>query len=65
MVTVLAFHPGFPGSNPYISAMHLFICFFVMDVVLKMGACPGFAKEPLIPFTVQLMNNIRNKETNE
>ena len=33
--------------------MHLFICFFVTDFVRKMGACPGLAKKPLIPFKVQ------------
>ena len=40
-----------PGS--YISAMHLFISFFVTDFVHKMGARPGLAVEPLIPFIVK------------
>ena len=40
-----------PGS--YISAMHLFISFFVTNFVRKMGARPGLAVEPLIPFNVQ------------
>ena len=39
--------------EPHISAMHLFIGFFVTDFVPKMGACQGLAKEPLIPFNVQ------------
>ena len=39
-----------------ISAMHLFICFFVTDFVRKMGARPELAKEPLIPFNVQKMD---------
>ena len=43
-----------PGS--YISAMHLFISFFVTDFVRKMGARPRLAKEPLIPFIVQKMD---------
>ena len=40
-----------PGT--YISAIHLFICFFVTYLVRKTGARPGLAKEPLIPFNVQ------------
>ena len=36
--------------------MHLFICFFVTDFVRKIGAHPGLAKEPLIPFNVQKMD---------
>ena len=39
-------------SEPYISAMHLFICFLVTNFVRKMGARPRFAKEPLLPFNV-------------
>ena len=41
------------GSGFYISAMHLFICFFVTDFVREMGAPPGLANEPLIPFHVK------------
>ena len=44
---VLAYQQGGPGSNPpglYISAMHLFISFFVTDFVRKMGARPGLLK---------------------
>ena len=48
-----------PGS--YISAMHLFISFFVTDFVRKMGACPGLAKESLIPFIVQKMDFVPNR----
>ena len=33
--------------------MHLFICFFVMEFVRKMGARPGLAIESFIPFNVQ------------
>ena len=33
--------------------MHLFISVFVTDFVRKMGACPGLAKESLIPFIVK------------
>ena len=36
LVMVLAFRPGVSGSNPvesYISATHLFICFFDTDCV--------------------------------
>ena len=33
--------------------MHLLISFFVTSFVPKMGARPGSAKEPLIPFNVQ------------
>ena len=40
-----------PG--PYISAMHLFIYFFVKDFVHKTGARPGLAIEPIIPSVVQ------------
>ena len=40
-------------SESYISAMHLFICFFVTDFVRKMWARSGLAIEPLIPFSVQ------------
>ena len=36
--------------------MHLFISFFVTDFVRKMGARPGLAVEPLIPFIVQKMD---------
>ena len=46
---------GFSSRRPrsYNSAMHLLICFFVTDFVLKMEARPGLAVEPLIPFNVQ------------
>ena len=47
--------------GPYISAMHLFICFFVTDFVCKMGARPGSAKEPFIPFNVQKMDFVPNR----
>ena len=47
-------------SRPYISATHLFICFFVTVSVRKMGARLGLAKEPLIPFNVQKMDFLRN-----
>ena len=40
-------------SESHISAMHLFICFFVTDFVRKIRARTGLAKEPLIPFNVQ------------
>ena len=40
-------------SKSYISVMDLFICLFVTDIVRKMGARLGLAKEPLIPFNVQ------------
>ena len=40
--------------------MHLLICFFVTELVHKMGACPGFAKKPSIPFNVQKMNYSRS-----
>ena len=53
---VLAYPPGGPGSNParIIYFCHAFILFFfVTDFVRKMGAHPGLAKEPLIPFIVQ------------
>ena len=52
------------GSNPpgsYISTMHLLICFFVTDFVRKMGAHPGLAKGPLIPFNVQKMDFLPNR----
>ena len=61
---VLAYQPGGPGSNParsYISAMHLFISFFVTDFVPKMGARPGLAKESFIPFIVQKMDFLPNR----
>ena len=40
-----------PG--PYISAMHLFACFFITNFVRNTGASPGLANEPLIPFKKQ------------
>ena len=40
-------------SRSYISAMHLFTCFFVTDFVRKIGARAGLAKEPLILFNVK------------
>ena len=50
---VLAFGPGVPGSNPIqiISAMHLFVCFFVTDFVRKMGARPELPKSHLYHLT--------------
>ena len=48
-----------PGT--YISAMHLFISFFVTDFVHKMGARPVLAVESLIPFLVQKMDFLPNK----
>ena len=45
---------------PYIFAMHLFICFFVMDFVCKMGVSLGLVKEPLIPFNIQKMDFLSN-----
>ena len=41
--------------------MHLFISFFVTDFVRKMGARPGLAVEPLIPFIVQKMDFLPNR----
>ena len=43
--------------EPYISAMHLLISFFVTDFVHKMGALQGLAIEPLIPFNVQKLDS--------
>ena len=48
-------------QGSYISAMHLFISFFVTDFVRKMGARPGLAVEPLIPFIVQKMDSLPNR----
>ena len=48
-------------SCPYISAMHLFICFFVTDFVRKMWARPGLAEEPFIPFNVKKMDFLPNR----
>ena len=48
-----------PGS--YISAMHLFISFFVTDFVCKIGAHPGLAVEPFIPFIVKKMDFLPNR----
>ena len=65
MVMVLAYKPGGPGSNPARiicfchACIHFF--FFVMDFVRKMGARPGLAKEPLIPFIVQKMDFLPNR----
>ena len=41
--------------------MHLFMRFFVVDFVRKMGARPGMAIEPLIPFNVQNIDFLPNK----
>ena len=41
--------------------MHLFNCYFFMDFVCKMGARPGLAKEPLIPFNIQKMDFLPNR----
>ena len=43
--------------KPYISAMHLFI----VSLLRKMGAHPGLAKEPSIPFNIQKMDFLPNK----
>ena len=48
-------------SGPYISTMHLLICFFVTDFARKMGARPGLAIEPFIIFNVQEMDFLPNK----
>ena len=41
-----------PG--PYMSTVHLLICFFVTDFVHKMGTRPGLAIESLTPCNVQI-----------
>ena len=46
--------------KPYISAMYLFICFLVTEFVRKMGAHPGVAKEPIIPFNIHKMDFLPN-----
>ena len=41
--------------------MHLFTCLSVTDFVHKMGARPGLAKEPLIPFNIHKMDFLPNR----
>ena len=56
---VLVYQPGGPGSSParIIYFCHAFIHFFLCYGVRKMGACPGLAVEPLIPFIVDFLPN--------
>ena len=60
MVMVLALRRGVPGSNPVqilYFCMHLLIRFLLRTL----GARPGLAKEPLIPFNVQKMDFLPNR----